>query len=373
MSDVKYTIALKQIREHFAPKLMVTRPEVAMYADGGGYVPTKFWNLQRISRGLFSLSDDVAQDVSAVLNTVQPVNATAPIEEIVDTSMVSHFFTEAFVPEVNPNFVPWGNYSVVEKMVKAGKFFTLFITGSHGTGKDVMVKQACATNSRPMVRVQITRDTKEDHLIGSKTLVNGTIRYEEGPIVWAALNGAVVMLNELDCGDPNELMCLQNILEGNPFFVKSLNRMITPKDGFAVIVTANTKGRGSDSGEYIGVNLLNKAFLSRFMGTLEQMYPPVKIEKEIFRRHMSSYGLDDEKFLTRLSKLIAVVRNAYYKESIEDQIDTRKACQILYLYSITGDSEVAIDMGISQFDDTTKDAIKVLWEKIDDTEDQSES
>jgi hypothetical protein len=153
-------------------------------------------------------------------------------------------------------------------------------------------------------------------------------------------------------------------MEGKPFVVKSLNKVITPAEGFAIIATANTKGRGSDTGNYIGTNILNQAFMSRFMGTLIQNYPPAKVEREIFQHHMTKYGMTDTDFMNRLVNWTSVIRKTYTEEGIDDHVDTRRACNILYMHSMLGDAELAIDMGISQFDDTTQAAMKILWEKM---------
>ena len=40
-------------------------------------------------------------------------------------------------------------------------------------------------------------------------------------------------------------LCLQSILEGKGVFLKKIGKFIQPKDGFNVIATANTKGKGN--------------------------------------------------------------------------------------------------------------------------------
>ena len=60
------------------------------------------------------------------------------------------------------------------------------------------------------------------------------------------------------------------ILEGKGLFLKKIGRFVRPAVGFNVVATANTKGKGSDDGRFIGTNVLNEAFLERFPVTLSK-------------------------------------------------------------------------------------------------------
>ena len=218
--------------------------------------------------------------------------------------------------------------------------------------------------NRPLVRVQITQETKEEHLLGSKTLVDGNVVYEDGPVVYCALNGAVLILDELSLGNSNDIMCLQNVLEGGEFFVKSANKIVKPAKGFCVIATDNTKGRGSDNGRYIGTNILNDAFLERFEMTIEQGYPNERIESKIVQKMMSNLNMHDDEFAKRLILWVQAIRKTYAEEALEEHITTRRACQIIKNYKKLGDVKLAIELGVNRFDDTTKMAMLSLWDKL---------
>jgi hypothetical protein len=371
-SDLVMSATIKKLREHFN-KDIVSRQEVLSYVQSGGYVPTKFWNVKSIGRGVYKLSDEVSlegmttNDVSTMAAPVIPIKQTvavAPVQQTSSSDVVSHFHRDSLIPPLNQNYVEWGNYKLVKKMIQSDKFFTLYITGESGSGKNEMISQACASLKKPMVRVSITSDTREEHLIGSKTLVDGNIKYEEGPLIWCAENGALLILDEISVGRSEELMCLQAALEGNEFFIKSLNRVVKPAPGFCVIATDNTKGRGSDSGRYMGTNILNDAFLERFMMTMEQGYPTAKVEKEIFTRVMKHHGKDDEAFVQQLVNWIHVIRKTYDDEAIEEQITTRRGCHIVNVYCMFASAKEAIELCTNRFDDTTKQAFSVLWDKL---------
>ena len=312
--------------------------------------------------------DGSEEDVRAIypeLYTQQHQKAeVVSIHKKNDSDVITKFSYDEMIPEMKETFVEWGNFKTLETLLKTNQFFTLYITGDSGSGKNEMIAQACAKLKKPMVRVSITRETKEEHLIGSKTLVDGTIMYEEGPIKWAAENGAVLILDELSLAEPNEIMCLQSVMEGNSFFIKAANKLVKPVPGFCIIATDNTKGRGSDSGRYIGTNILNDAFLERFEMTMEQGYPSEKIEKIIIDKMMQKIGMDDPQFANKLIQWVHSIRKVYIEEGLEEQITTRRACHIVNTYAKLKNAEKAIELCVNRFDETTKLAMISLWEKL---------
>lgn len=361
-ADIKYTNKVEKARLHFGDRTIVTRQEILEYqSKTGESMPAKFWNNARVGRGMFSLTGEPQQQKQ------EEVHVEVIREDHIPKKLNVHskFDYNGLIPCVKETFVEWGNFKTVRTLLNSDKFFTLYVTGDSGSGKNEMVEQACAMLNKPLVRVSITRETKEEHLIGSKTLVDGSIVYEEGPVKWAAENGAVLLLDEISAGDPNELMCLQNVLEGGQFFVKSANTLVTPKQGFCVIATDNTKGRGSDSGRYIGTNILNDAFLERFEMTMEQGYPNQKIETQILEKLMEKIGVSDTEFLNRLVSWVQTIRNTYINEGLEEQITTRRACHIVKNYDKLGNAKLAIELGVNRFDETTKMAMISLWEKLE--------
>ena len=193
------TAIITRMREHFGRDI-VSRREILDWQIGGGhYIPTNFWKTRNVTRGMYSIAENFnpysayQQMAAPVIQQVQPTQVQQ------QSYVVSHFDRDSLIPLVNENYIEWGNYKMVEKMISSNKFFTLYLTGESGSGKNEMISHACAKLKRPMVRVSITGDTKEDHLIGSKTLVDGNIKYEEGPLIWACETGSVLLLDELSC------------------------------------------------------------------------------------------------------------------------------------------------------------------------------
>ena len=268
------------------------------------------------------------------------------------------------VPNKDENYVPFGNFTDVKKIIKSGIFYPTFITGLSGNGKTFSVEQACAQLKRELIRVNITIETDEDDLIGGFRLVNGETVWHNGPVIEALQRGAVLLLDEIDLAS-NKILCLQSILEGKGVFLKKIGKYIQPKEGFNVIATANTKGKGSDDGRFVGTNVLNEAFLERFPVTFEQSYPSPSIECKILQSMSKELGVNDDDFCKRLVDWADIIRKTFYDGGIEEIISTRRLVHIIRAYSIFGNKMKAIDVCTARFDDETKQSFIELYDKVD--------
>ena len=277
---------------------------------------------------------------------------------------VSENQEQNLVPDKDDNFVPFGNFTDVKKIIKSKIFYPTFITGLSGNGKTFSVEQACATLGRELIRVNITIETDEDDLIGGFRLVDGSTVWHNGPVVEALERGAILLLDEVDLAS-NKILCLQSILEGKGVFLKKTGRYVRPAAGFNVIATANTKGKGSDDGRFIGTNVLNEAFLERFALTFEQEYPTVSVETNILVRIAASVGKHDEDFCKNLANWADIIRKTFADGGIDEVISTRRLVHIMRAYAIWGDRMKAIKVCVNRFDDETKQSFIELYDKID--------
>ena len=273
---------------------------------------------------------------------------------------------QTLVPQKDAGFVPFGNFSDLKKIISSKIFYPVFITGMSGNGKTFSVEQACATLNRELIRVNITIETDEDDLIGGFRLVDGNTVWHNGPVVEALERGAVLLLDEVDLAS-NKILCLQSVLEGKGIFLKKTGRYVQPAKGFNIIATANTKGKGSDDGRFIGTNVLNEAFLERFALTFEQEYPTPSVEAKIL-----SKMCDDDEFVTRLVDWADIIRKTFNDGGIDEIISTRRLVHIVNAYKIFGKRMKAIQSCVNRFDDETKESFLSLYEKIDDHVDTTE-
>jgi len=263
------------------------------------------------------------------------------------------------IPEKNDSFIKFGNFGDLKKIIESRLFYPTFITGLSGNGKTFGVEQACAQLNRELIRVNITIETDEDDLIGGFRLVGGETVWHNGPVIEALERGAILLLDEIDLAS-NKILCLQSILEGKGVFLKKIGKYIQPTAGFNVIATANTKGKGSDDGRFIGTNVLNEAFLERFCVTFEQEYPTAATETKILNKLC-----DDQQFCQRLADWADIIRKTFYDGGIDEVISTRRLVHIIQAYKIFGDKAKAIQVCLNRFDDETKQAFMDLYDKVD--------
>lgn len=268
------------------------------------------------------------------------------------------------VPPVNPLYVPWGNHADVRQVIASGLFYPMFITGLSGNGKTLMIQQACAELGRELIRINITEETDEDDLIGGFRLENGHTVWHNGPVVEAMLRGAICLLDEVDFGS-NKILCLQPVLEGNGIYIKKINRHIRPTKGFNLFAAANTKGKGSEDGTFIGTNVMNEAFLERFAVTMEQEYPAEQVETDIVLKAMESVEAVDADFATNLVRWASLVRKTYADGGVTDVISTRRLVHIVGAFGIWRNKTKAITLCLNRFDAETKQSFITFYQMID--------
>ena len=267
--------------------------------------------------------------------------------------------TQNLIPEKDINFIKFGNYSDIKKVIQSKVFYPTFITGLSGNGKTLSVEQVCAALGRELIRVNITIETDEDDLIGGFRLVDGATVWHNGPVIEALERGAVLLLDEVDLAS-NKILCLQSILEGKGVFLKKIGKYVRPSTGFNIVATANTKGKGSDDGRFIGTNVLNEAFLERFPITFEQEYPTPATEIKILNKLCN-----DTEFCKRLADWADIIRKTFADGGVDELISTRRLVHIVLAYDIFGDKAKAIQICLNRFDDETKQSFQELYDKVD--------
>jgi len=336
----------------------------------------------RVGRGVYSLGNVDMSNAkpAAKIAKSKPIKAAdiasaVPVAQITevanhaDMAMALHASSDtiSLVPDKAKGYVPFGHFPDVRMIIKSGKFYPTYITGLSGNGKTMMIEQIAAQEKRELVRANITKETDEDDLIGGFRLIDGKTVWQNGPVIVAMERGAILLLDEVDLGDA-KLMCLQPVLEGKPIYLKKINRVVTPAPGFNILATANTKGKGSDDGRFIGTNVMNEAFLERFSITFEQEYPPLKTEAKILNNVLGASGIEDQDFANKLVNWADMIRKAFYDGAVSDIISTRRLVHICEAYAIFGrDREKAIKLCLNRFDVDTKGGFWDLYAKLDET------
>jgi len=319
--------------------------------------PTWFWKGCKEGYNQFLLPSE---------NVPAPVVSTPEASDAVSTVnlVATNMEKQDLVPDLFEGFVPWGNFSLIEKVVKSGMFYPVFVTGLSGNGKTLMIEQIHAKLKKELIRINITIETDEDDLLGGFRLVNGETKFVPGPVIEAMERGCTLLLDECDLGS-NKLLALQPVLEGKGVFLKKINKWISAKEGFNVMATANTKGKGSEDGRFIGTNILNEAFLERFAITIEQPYPAAVTEKKIVIGSMKKYGAVDKEFADNLVTWAEVIRKTFFDGGVDEVISTRRLDHIVKAFAIFGDKLQSIELCVARFDEDTKMSFMDLYTKID--------
>ena len=324
-------------------------------------VPVAGWFRKscKVGYNQFELPTSGEETVPTTITTT-PTESSSAVVNLVATNMEK----QNLVPALFEGFVPWGHFSTIKQIVKSGLFYPVFVTGLSGNGKTLMIEQIHADMKQELIRVNITIETDEDDLLGGFRLVNGETKFVPGPVIEAMERGCTLLLDECDLGS-NKLMALQPVLEGKGVYLKKVNKWITPKLGFNVMATANTKGKGSEDGRFIGTNVLNEAFLERFAITIEQPYATATTEKKIIVGSMKKYGAVDEEFATNLVTWAEVIRKTFYDGGVDEVISTRRLDHIVKAFAIFKDKMKSIELCVARFDDDTKESFMDLYSKID--------
>jgi len=321
--------------------------------------PTWFGKSFKVGYNQYKLpTDDTVDNVAPV--TTEVIDEVNTVVNLVATNMEK----QNLVPSLFEGFIAWGNFSTIEKIVKSGMFYPIFVTGLSGNGKTLMIEQVHAKLNKELIRVNITIETDEDDLLGGFRLVNGETKFVPGPVIEAMERGCTLLLDECDLGS-NKLLALQPVLEGHGVFLKKVNKWIKAKPGFNVMATANTKGKGSEDGRFIGTNILNEAFLERFAITLEQPYASPVTETKIVIGSMTKYNKVDKDFAENLVTWADVIRKTFYDGGIDEVISTRRLDHIVKAFAIFDDKMKSIELCVARFDDDTKESFLDLYTKID--------
>jgi len=360
----QFVVACEQ---RFGKNAVVTRDGITQVCNESG-APYPFWLVTkaeyRYDRGQYRVpasgekivklndADCKVKEPEAEMAYAQP----AQVLEFRQPRLVDE--SEPAVPSKWPDYVPFGFFKDMKNIISSKQFYPVFITGLSGNGKTLMVEQVCAELGRECIRVNISVETDESDLLGGPTLVNGNVVNRDGPVLVAMKRGAVLLIDEVDRGS-NKLMCLQGIMEGKPHYNKKSGEMVYPKDGFNIIATANTKGRGSDEGKYLS-QILDDAFLERFPITVEQEFPDAKTEKKILTPLIA-----DKDFVENLCQWADVVRKSYEEGATDEIISTRRLVHIAKAFTIFKDKMKAITLCVNRFDEETKMAFLDLYSKVD--------
>lgn len=194
------------------------------------------------------------------------------------------------IPVHDPNFVL--DDKVLELLAMAIQHNdNVMIVGPTGSGKSALVKELAALLDQPLRRVNLHGDVRSADFVGEKVVEvdeqsgQAVVMWRDGVLPDAMINGHWLLLDELDAMPPSIAFVLQAVLENNGprqlVLTADNGRVVQANERFRIIATANTLGKGDDSGLYTGTNVMNEAFLDRFGTVINHYYLEQDKERQL--------------------------------------------------------------------------------------------
>ena len=214
-------------------------------------------------------------------------------------------------------YLDWNNaFEIIDSAFEKGLF--VIIIGPKGTGKTTLVREYAIRKSKNLQSINFSLRTRESHLIGTKSLTDGNIGFDEGILVKSMKEGNILYLDEINAAEADVLLRLDEALDDRRQLIlkESSGETIKAKDSWFVISTINPL-------THVGTKELPPQILSRFPVRVRLDYPPEDIEYQIIKRHVKN---PNEAEVLQGIKLANVLRQAsaveelYYSPSIRETI-----------------------------------------------------
>ena len=234
-------------------------------------------------------------------------------------------------------YLDWNNsIDVIDKAFEKGLF--VMIIGPKGTGKTSLVREYAIQKSKELESINFSLRTRESHLVGTKTLIDGNIGFDEGILVKSMKEGNILYLDEINAAEADVLLRLDEALDDRRQIIlkESDGQVIKAKDSWFVVATINPL-------THVGTKELPPQILSRFPVRIRLDYPPEDVEYQIIKKHVKN---PNESEVLRGIKLANILRQAasveelYYSPSLretiafakllEDEMSVKQAAEIVF-------------------------------------------
>lgn len=249
----------------------------------------------------------------------------------------------------------------------------IWVAGPTGTGKTQFVLNAAAKLKAEVFRLNCDAHLKKSDVIGQWTLRTNAQGQNEtffqlGVLPQAMMQGVWLLADEFDTLRPDLANLFKPVLEDNPRLLipEFGGKVIVAHPDFRFIATANTFGRGDDTGLYNSTMTQSRADMRRFNAFIKMDYLPEETEVQILKNMFSSKNASvDDREARAFVKVAGDIRAAFSAGRIDlpfsiDELinwvdtycssaDLREAAKICFLNACAADVVVTIEAIINKY------------------------
>lgn len=198
--------------------------------------------------------------------------------------------------------------------------------GPAGTGKSYSAKILASITGLPHYRQVFSRGTDEVSIVAGADVTDGTVTYNDSPLVQCVRDGGIIELQEFYNAKGGVLTSLNELLEEG--FLRLANGKVIKRSPYCfVVATANI--------EYAGGQAIDFSTDSRFK--IKVRVDEVS-DKELIHRLSLESGNKDTVFLTKIVKAYRDIKKVLQDEEHDDGIADIRALEAW---------AEAVDMGMS--------------------------
>ena len=137
-------------------------------------------------------------------------------------------------------YLDWNNSIQILNTAYEADLFVLII-GPKGTGKTSLVRDFAKNKNVNLKSINFSLRTRERHLIGTKTLTDGTVSFDEGILIKSMKEGDMLYLDEINSAEADVLLRLDEALDDRRQIVlkESTGEVIKAKKNWYVVATIN--------------------------------------------------------------------------------------------------------------------------------------